>query len=121
MPAKPKVLQTKKLVVDLKGYLDKIGMSQRKLSEKTGIRFATINDICRGLVSYIHQDNIALICQVLDCSPWDFIRLEDMTPEEIAEKRAAQEEKSANHAAANKVIAHLPRKPRTKKKAEGEE
>jgi putative transcriptional regulator len=88
-----KMPQTMKIVVDLKSYLDKIGMSQRKLADITGVRYATINDICRGLVEYIHLDNLAIICETLGINPCDIIRYEKMTEEELEAKRKEYEEK----------------------------
>ena len=58
----------------------------------TGIRFATINDMCRNLMNYIQMDNVCLIAQELRCQPWDFIKYVPMTPEEIAEREEKLQE-----------------------------
>jgi DNA-binding Xre family transcriptional regulator len=76
--------QTKKIVFTLAKLLTEKGHSQRGFARMTGIRYSTINDICRNSVSTVQGDNLALIAQILECSPFDFMEYVEMTPEEIA-------------------------------------
>jgi putative transcriptional regulator len=62
-------------VITLLDILNKKEMSQRKLSELTGIRFATINDLCTNDSLQILFENVVRICEVLDVSPGDWIKI----------------------------------------------
>lgn len=57
----------------LKVMLAKREMSQRELSEKTGIRPPTISAICTNTAKHLPVDVIEKICEVLDCQPGEFI------------------------------------------------
>lgn len=48
-------------------------MSQRKLSELTGIRPGTINLYYHGFVKRINMDDLDKMCSVLDCDIGDLI------------------------------------------------
>ena len=51
------------------------GMTQVELSNTTGIRAATINDMCRNLNSLVNLDYIELICRALDCDLCDVMTM----------------------------------------------
>jgi len=52
-------------------------MTQRELSEKTGIRPGTIGSMYHGRIKRIDLDQIDRLCAVLDCQPGDlFERVE---------------------------------------------
>lgn len=110
-----KMLQTTKVVIRLKEYIEEKGISQRKLAAITGIRFATINEMCRQNMNYIQVDNIAVICQALECAPWDFITYEKMTREEIIEREEEIQRKYDAHKEAERKKAE---KKAAKKKSE---
>jgi putative transcriptional regulator len=88
----PKPVQKYKLEFTLADLLKERGISQRHLSKITGIRFATINEMCRNLMNYIQIDNVSLIAQTLECEPWDFIKYVPMTNEEIEAREAKLQE-----------------------------
>ena len=49
-------------------------MSQKELSEKTGIRPPTISAICANKIKHLPVDAIDKICKTLECNPEDFIK-----------------------------------------------
>lgn len=64
-----------KVIIKLDQLLDERGMSQRKLSILTEIRQPSINEMCRNQTSRIPLDNLAKICEVLDCEITDILEL----------------------------------------------
>lgn len=50
-------------------------MSQHELSRKTGVRQPTINAMCRNQSKRIPLDNLASICEVLECDITDVLEL----------------------------------------------
>ena len=60
---------------DLKRLLFMKGMSQNKLSDITGIRSATINDMCNGKTKNLPLKNISKICTALNCGVEDLIKI----------------------------------------------
>lgn len=48
-------------------------MTQKELSQRTGIRPPTISAICVGSVKHLPVDALNKICQVLDCQPGDIM------------------------------------------------
>ena len=48
-------------------------MTQKELSEKTGIRPPTISAICLGTVKHLPVEALDKICDALDCQPGDLI------------------------------------------------
>ena len=50
-----------------------IGMTQKELAEKTGIRPPTISAICTGAVKHLPIEALDKICEVLDCQPADLM------------------------------------------------
>lgn len=57
----------------LKVLLAEKGMTQKELSEATGIRAPTISAICVGSVKQFPVSAIEKICKVLDCQPGDIL------------------------------------------------
>lgn len=53
--------------------LEDFHISQKELSEKTGIRAATINDIFHGKTKRFTIENLNKICEALDCTIEDII------------------------------------------------
>ena len=49
-------------------------MSQKELSEATGIRPSTISAICNNKIEHLRVEAIDKICNELECSPEDFIK-----------------------------------------------
>ena len=48
-------------------------MTQKELSEKTGIRIDTISKMCTGKAKHIPVDVLDAICAALDCKPGDLL------------------------------------------------
>ena len=48
-------------------------MTQKELSERTGIRPPTVSAICTGAVKHLPVDALDKICDVLDCQPADLM------------------------------------------------
>ena len=57
--------------------LTKRGISQHELSRMTGIRQPTINDMSNNKTKYLPLDNLAKICQSLECKITDIIELKE--------------------------------------------
>lgn len=59
-------------------YLSKLlgekRITQKDLSEKTGIRPATINEIYHEIIERINLEHLDLICEVLNCKLDDLIQ-----------------------------------------------
>jgi putative transcriptional regulator len=83
---------TQELVINFKivELLKEKDWSQRRLSRTTGIRQATINDMTTNSITMIGMDNLAKICQALECEITDVIEL---VPMEEADKRFTKDEK----------------------------
>lgn len=63
------------VIILLDQLLIKKGISQHQLSRLTLIRQATINSMCRNLSKQIPLENLAIICEVLDCQISDILTL----------------------------------------------
>ena len=48
-------------------------MTQKELSEKTGVRPDTISKLCTGKAKHIPVDVLDKICAVLNCKPGDLL------------------------------------------------
>ena len=48
-------------------------MTQKELSEKTGIRPPTVSAICTGAIKHLPIEALEKICIVLDCQPGDLM------------------------------------------------
>ena len=57
----------------LKELLEKQNVTQKELSEYTGLRLPTISDICNNKIKALSVDNLQKICDYLNCQPGDFI------------------------------------------------
>ena len=53
--------------IKLSRILGDIRMTQAELSQKTGIRAATINEMYHELIERVNLDYLSRICEVLDC------------------------------------------------------
>ena len=62
-----------KIILTLDVYLDKRGISRYYVSEKTGIRYDTINKYYRNRVVRYDSYVLAKICDVLKCDISDII------------------------------------------------
>lgn len=58
----------------LKVVLADKGMTQKRLSEITGIRPPTISALCNDTLRHIPIDVMEKICVALDCQPGDLLR-----------------------------------------------
>lgn len=48
-------------------------MTQRQLSDATGIRLPTISDLCNNNVKFVSVEALNSMCRVLDCQLSDLI------------------------------------------------
>ncbi|MFC4389153.1 helix-turn-helix domain-containing protein [Gracilibacillus marinus] len=62
--------------INLDHILSKKNMSQHELSRLTGIRQASINEMCRNQTIRLPLPNLAKICEVLSCEISDILELE---------------------------------------------
>ena len=65
-----------KIIIKLDQVLNKRDMSQHELSRLTGIRQPSINEMCRNQTVRLPLDNLAKICEVLECDIPDIIELQ---------------------------------------------
>lgn len=63
--------------IKLVELLDKHDMSQHELSRRTGIRQPSINEMCNNKTLRIPLENLAKICEVLECGILDVLELEE--------------------------------------------
>lgn len=55
--------------------VERFGISQRELSRRTGIRYPSINEMCKETCKHLPLDNLAKICDVLGVGVSDIIEL----------------------------------------------
>ena len=68
---------------NLKAMLTERGMTQKKLSELTGIRPPVISMLCHGGIKQIPMAGLDSLCRILSCQPGDiFTYLPDEAPAE---------------------------------------
>lgn len=65
-----------KIVIKLDKLLADREMSQHELSRLTGIRQPSINEMCRNQTARLPLDNLAKICDTLNCEITDVLELE---------------------------------------------
>ncbi|MBT2215824.1 helix-turn-helix domain-containing protein [Virgibacillus dakarensis] len=64
-----------KIIIKLDQMLTERNMSQHELSRLTGIRQPSINEMCRNQTVRLPLDNLAKICDVLECEIQDILKL----------------------------------------------
>jgi putative transcriptional regulator len=62
-----------KIILTIDRLLYDRGMSQHELSRLTGIRQPSINEMCRNHAKRPPLDNLAKICEALDCDITDIM------------------------------------------------
>ncbi len=72
------------LIVGLKKWREKRGLTQAELAEAVGVRQATISDIETGKSRRIDLDTIDSLARVLRCSPGDLL---ERVPERKRQRR----------------------------------
>lgn len=70
-----------KIVIKLDKILNNLNMSQHELSRLTGIRQASINEMCQNQTLRLPLSNLAKICEVLECEISDILYLERNNPD----------------------------------------
>jgi putative transcriptional regulator len=65
-----------KIVIKLASVLEKTNMTQRELSRQTGIRVPSINEMYHNQTVRLPLDNLAKICEVLNCEITDILELQ---------------------------------------------
>lgn len=63
------------IFIRLSELLDEIHMSQHELSRLTGVRQATINDMCQNKTKRLSLDNLVKICIALNIEITDILEL----------------------------------------------
>jgi putative transcriptional regulator len=66
------------VVIKLDQILAERKMSQHELSRLTGIRQPSINEMCRNQTSRLPLENLAKVCEVLDCDISDVLELTNL-------------------------------------------
>jgi putative transcriptional regulator len=66
-----------KIRIKLSSVLEHRKMSQRELSRLTGIRLASISEMCNNTTQRLTLSNLASICDVMQCEISDVIALEE--------------------------------------------
>ncbi len=64
-----------KVILKLDKLLAQKGMSQHELSRLTGIRQPSVNEMARNQTIRLPLDNLAKICDVLECEITDVLEL----------------------------------------------
>lgn len=64
-----------KVIIKLDKILAEREMSQHELSRLTGIRQPSINEMCRNQTQRLPLENLAKICEVLNCDITDILEL----------------------------------------------
>ena len=64
--------------------------TQAKLSQKTGIRAATINEYYHELVERINLAHLDLMCAALECQPGDLIVYDGNAPQKDPRKKKGE-------------------------------
>lgn len=64
-----------KVIIKLDRLLTEKNMTQRELARLTGIRVPSINEMYHNQTVRLPLDNLAKICEVLDCKITDVIEL----------------------------------------------
>jgi putative transcriptional regulator len=65
-----------KVIIKLDKLLTERNMSQHELARQTGIRQPSINEMCRNQTQRLPLDNLAKICETLECDIPDVLELE---------------------------------------------
>ncbi|ADU30373.1 helix-turn-helix domain-containing protein [Evansella cellulosilytica] len=64
-----------RVLIKLDKILNERDMSQHELSRLTGIRQPSVNEMCRNQTQRLPLDNLAKICEVLECDISDVLEL----------------------------------------------
>lgn len=64
-----------KITIKLNELLQDRGISQHELSRQTGIRQPSINEMCRNQTQRLPLNNLAMICNILNCEINDILEL----------------------------------------------
>jgi putative transcriptional regulator len=64
-----------RVIIKLNSLLEEKGISHRELSRITGIRHPSISEMCNNTTKRIPLDNLAKICEVLECDINDVLEL----------------------------------------------
>lgn len=64
------------MTVKLNNLLIEKNISHRELSRLTGIRHPSISEMCNNKTKRLPLDNLAKICEVLECDIPDILELE---------------------------------------------
>lgn len=59
--------------IKISDLLGKHKMTQKELSEKTGIRPATVSALYHETIKRLEIEHIDKLCEVLDCQPGDIL------------------------------------------------
>lgn len=75
------MIKTKEMLVmqvniNLNALLQDKNISHREFSRMTGIRHPSISDMCNNETKRIPLDNLAKICEILECDISDILKLE---------------------------------------------
>lgn len=63
------------IYIKLNNLLEDRGISHRELSRMTGIRHPSISEMCNNQTRRLPLENLAKICEILDCEITDILEL----------------------------------------------
>lgn len=67
----------KMVYIDLENLLKEQGISKNKVCENCRLQRTQLNNYCQNKVSRIDLNTLAKLCEYLDCTPNDILKIRD--------------------------------------------
>lgn len=67
----------KMIYIDLENLLKERGISKNKICENCRLQRTQLNNYCQNKVSRIDLNTLAKLCEYLDCTPNDILKIRD--------------------------------------------
>lgn len=67
----------KMIYIDLENLLKERGISKNKVCENCRLQRTQLNNYCQNKVSRIDLNTLAKLCEYLDCTPNDILKIRD--------------------------------------------
>lgn len=67
----------KMVYIDLENLLKERGISKNKVCENCRLQRTQLNNYCQNKVSRIDLNTLAKLCEYLDCTPNDILKIRD--------------------------------------------
>lgn len=65
------------IYIDLENLLKERGISKNKVCENCKLQRTQLNNYCQNKVSRIDLNTLAKLCEYLDCTPNDILKIRD--------------------------------------------